>query len=192
MNIVARFRHVLARRPWLYWLSVLLLGGGLALVVARAAAGIEEARDAWGEPLDVYVAVIELAPGDPVADHVERRAAPAPVVPTAALTALPDGAVARQHVSFGEIVVEADVAPSAAPQALIPDGWAAVAVAEAVPSGARIGDDVRPVSGGVELAPAGVVVGYGEESVLVAVPAADAAAVAMAAASGELALLLEP
>jgi hypothetical protein len=192
MNVAARARHVLARRPWLYWATVLLLGIGVAVVVARAASGIEDARLAWGETQEVVVASADLEPGDALAGRVDRRSLPAPMVPDAAVTAVPAGAVARQRVAEGEVVVDADVAASAAPQALIPDEWAAVAVAEAVPTGARIGDEVRPVAGGVELAEEGLVVGQQGDVVLVAVPSTDAAAVALAATAGELALVLLP
>lgn len=192
MNVAARARHVLTRHPILYWLAVLLLGGGIAVVVAGAASGVEDARRAWGQPLEVMVATADLEPGDPLAGAVEQRAFPAPMVPAAAVTDVPAGAVARQRVATGEVVVDADLAPSNAPQSLIPEGWAAVAVAEAVPTGARIGDAVRPVSGGVELAEEGVVVGHHGDAVLVAVPDSDAAAVALAATTGELALVLVP
>ena len=75
-------------------------------------------------------------------------------------------------------LVAADVAATAGPRALIPDGWSAVAVAEAVPSGAVVGDPVVAVAGGVVLAAEGVVVGHAGEAVLVAVPTDDGAAVA--------------
>jgi hypothetical protein len=114
------------------------------------------------------------------------------MVPADAITRVVDGARARQHVSVGEILVAPDLAPSAAPQALIPPGWSAVAVAEAVPSGAAIGDTVAAVSGGVVLAAAGVVVGQRDDAVLVAVPDADAAAVAAASSAGDVSLLLRP
>jgi hypothetical protein len=192
MNVVARVRLVLARRPWLYWTAVALLGGGIAVTVAGATSGVEDARRAWGEPRGVLVATADLAPGDPLEGAVSRQARPTPMIPAAALAEAPAEAVARQHVAAGEIVVDRDVAPTAAPQALIPDGWAAVAVAEAVPSGVRIGDEVRPVAGGVELAASGVVVGHRGDAVLVAVPAADAAAVAHAASTGGLGLVITP
>ncbi len=100
--------------------------------------------------------------------------------------------MARQHIAAGETIVAADVAATDGPRSLVPDGWSAVAVAEAVPSGAAIGDPVVAAAGGVVLAGEGVVVGRSGEVVLVAVPAADAPAVAHAAATGELSLLLVP
>ena len=67
-----------------------------------------------------------------------------------------------------------------------------MAVAEAVPTGADLGDAVRAVADGVVLAADGVVVGRSEAAVLVAVPDDAAPAVATAASSGDLALLLVP
>ena len=84
-----------------------------------------------------------------------------------------------------------DVAATGGPQALIPEGWLAVAIAEPVPSGARVGDDVAVASGGVTLADEAVVVGVGAESVLVAVPSDAAAQVAQAASTGDVALLIK-
>ena len=62
MNPVARVRHVLARRPWLYWLAVLRLAATAGLVVADAAAGVEAARRSWGATRPVVVAVVDVAP----------------------------------------------------------------------------------------------------------------------------------
>jgi len=114
------------------------------------------------------------------------------MVPDGAVTEIAAGARARQHVSAGEILVAPDLVPSAAPQALIPPGWSAVAIAEAVPSGAAVGDDVAAASGGVVVAEEGIVVGQREDAVLVAVPDDAAAAVAAASAAGDVSLLLRP
>ena len=100
--------------------------------------------------------------------------------------------MARQHIAAGEAIVAADVAATAGPRSLVPDGWSAVAVAEAVPSGAVIGDPVVAVAGGIVLAAEGMVVGYAGEAVLVAVPDDEAPQVAHAATTGELSLLLAP
>jgi hypothetical protein len=192
MNVVARLRHVLARRPWLYWSGVLLVALAAAAVVAAATSRVDDARRAWGQPRRVVVATADLVPGDPLDDATELRTVPSPVAPATALERAAPGAVARQHVGAGEIVVAVDVAARDAPQALIPDGWSAVAVAEAVPTGADLGDAVRAVADGVVLAADGVVVGRSEAAVLVAVPDDAAPAVATAAAAGDLALLLVP
>jgi hypothetical protein len=192
MNPLARARHVLARRPWLYWAAVLVLAGAGGWAVAAAAAGADDARRAWGATRDVLVATDDLAPGDPLAGHVALRPRPAPAVSDAAVASVPPGATARQHVAAGEALVGLDIAPAGGPQALIPDEWVAVAVAEAVPVGAAVGDHVTPVSGGVVLAADGVVVGHAAEAVLVAVPDDDAPRVAAASSTGDLSLLLLP
>ena len=113
------------------------------------------------------------------------------MVPAGAVSDLPSTATARQRIAAGEIVMAHDVAADRRPAALIPDGWHAVPVAERVPSGAAIGDEVTAASGGVVLAGDGVVVGLLAEGVLVAVPADVAAQVAHTAVTGELTLMLE-
>ena len=192
MNPVARARHVLARRPWLYWSAVLALAALAGWTVAGAAAGVDDARRAWGATREVVVATEDLAPGEPLSGRVDVRPRPAPAVADAAVTSVPSGATARQHVAAGETVVAADVAATGGPQAFIPAGWVAVAVAEAVPVGAAIGDRVALVGGGVLLASEGTVVGRTTEALLVAVPAGDGPPVAHASSTGELALLLLP
>jgi hypothetical protein len=192
MNPVARARHVLARRPWLYWLAVLALAVTAGLVVADAAAGVEAARRSWGTTQPVVVATVDVGHGQLLADHVEIRMRPEPMVPAGAVAELPSTATARQRIAAGEIVVAHDVATTSGPQALIPDGWRAVPVGELVPSGAAVGDEVAAASGGIVLADEGVVVGLLADGVLVAVPATAAAQVAHAAVTGELTLMLEP
>jgi hypothetical protein len=192
MNPVARVRHVLARRPWLYWLAVLVLAATAGLVVADAAAGVEAARRSWGTTRPVVVAAVDVAPGQLLADHVEVRTRPEPMVPAGAVSELPPMATARQRVGAGEIVTAHDVSATPGPRALIPDGWRAVPVAELVPLGAAVGDEVTAASGGVVLADDGVVVAELADGVLVAVPADVAAQVAHASVTGELTLMLEP
>ena len=71
MNLVARLRRVLARRPWLYWTGVLLLALGVAATVASATATVDEARRAWGDTRRVVVATDDLVPGDLLAGVVD-------------------------------------------------------------------------------------------------------------------------
>ncbi len=185
-------RRLLAQRPWIYWAGVAGLALLVGVLVSQAAAGIEDAKAAWGEPRPVIVAVTDIAPGTPLAAATERRELPAPLVPQGAVGELDAGATSRQRIAAGEIVVNHDVAAVGGPQALTPDGWLAVSVAEPVPSGARTGDQVSVASGGVLLAPDGVVVGSVADAVLVAVPVDEAAQVAHAAATGDVALLVKP
>jgi hypothetical protein len=192
MNLVARVRHVLARRPWLYWLGVFVLAAIAGLIVADAAARVDAARRSWGVTRPVVVAVADVAPGEALDDLTEMQPLPEPMVPAEALSVLPAERTARQHIAAGEIVTAHDVAATAGPRSLIPDGWQAVPVAEPVPSGVAVGDDVAVASGGIVVADEGVVVGALADGVLVAVPADAAAQVAQAAATAELTLLLKP
>ena len=126
MNPVARARHVLARRPWLYWSAVLVLAAVAGWSVAAAAAGVDEARRAWGATRDVVVATDDLAPGRGAGRARRRATTPGagggrrrrrrrcPPAPPPASTSPP----ARS-------LVERDVAASGGPQALIPHGWVA-------------------------------------------------------------------
>jgi hypothetical protein len=192
MNPVARLRHVLARRPWLYWLGVLLLAAIAGLLVADAAARVDAARRAWGVTRPVVVAVADVAPGEILDGVTDAKDLPEPMVPDQALTELPARATARQRIAAGEIVTAHDVAPTAGPRSLIPDGWRAVPVAEPVASGAAVGDEVAVASGGIVVSDDGVVVGALVDGVLVAVPADVAAQVAQASATADVTLLLEP
>lgn len=192
MLILAPLRRLLARRPWLYWAVVAalaLLAGGL---VAQAAARVEAAKEAWGTTRAVVVAVVDIGPGDSLADATEVRRLPAPLVPVDGVEELDPAATARQRIATGEMIVTHDVAAIAGPQALLAAGWLAVAVAEPVPSGAGPGDEVSVASGGVVLAGDAVVVGTNGESLLIGVPAAAAAQVAQAAATGDVAVLIKP
>jgi hypothetical protein len=192
MHPVARLRHVLARRPWLYWLAVLALAGAAGLVVADAAAGVDAARRSWGTTRQVLVTAVDVAPGETLSGRVAVRSVPEPMIPPDALEDVAPTAIARQRLAAGEMVMAHDVAATGGPQALIPDGWRAVAVAELVPSGAAAGDAVSVASGGILVTDHGMVVGDLPEGVLVAVPADVAAPIAHAAVAGDLTLLLEP
>ena len=192
MSIAARLRLTLARSPWLYWAIVAVLAATAGLFVMRAAASVDAARESWGKARPVFVASQAIEPGAPLHGVVERRHLPSPMVPADAVTELSPEAVARQHIASGEVIVTHDVSPTAAPQTLIPSGWLAVAVAEPVASGAAIGDYVAVATGGVVVAADGTIVGLSGEALLVAVPADEAPQVAQAAASGDVAVLIQP
>ncbi len=101
MNPVARVRHVLARRPWLYWLAVAVLAAIAGLVVADAASRVDGARRAWGTTRPVVVATVDVAPGTALDGVSEVRQLPAPMVPDGAVTELPAAATARQRLAAG-------------------------------------------------------------------------------------------
>lgn len=192
MAVLAQLRRLLARRPWLYWAAVGALALLVGVLVSRATAQVEAAKRAWGETRGVVVAIVEIQPGQPLAGATRRQPFPAPMVPDGAISELEPGATATQRIGVGEIVIAHDAGATSGPQVLIPDAWLAVSVAERVPTGVRTGDDVGVASAGVVLASDAVVVGRAGESVLVAVPAAEAPQVAQASSSGDVALLIKP
>jgi hypothetical protein len=192
MSLAARLRLGLARSPWLYWAIVAALAGAAGLLVLRAASGVDAARESWGETRHVLVARQTIEQGAPLDGSVSTREVPSPVVPVDAVSDLDAEAVARQRIATGEIVVAHDVSPSAAPQSLIPAGWLAVAVSEPVASGAAVGDTVSVATGGIVVASDGLIVGVVGEALLVAVPADEAAQVAQAASTGDVAVLIRP
>ena len=67
-----------------------------------------------------------------------------------------------------------------------------VAVAEPVASGAAVGDAVSVAAGGIVVSADGLIVGVAGEALLVAVPADEAAQVAQAASTGDVAVLIRP
>jgi hypothetical protein len=184
-------RRAVARHRWWYRAAVLATAVGAAATTLDRLDSVDAARAEWGRTRDVLVATSAAAAGDPLT--VEVRAVPAAVVPAAAVDPA-DGAerlVARQRVTAGEIVTEADVAPDG-PLGLVPRGWVAVAVVESPPSGAAPGERVQLASDGMIINDTAVVVGHTDDATLVAVPEAGAALVPLAAATGSLALLRVP
>jgi hypothetical protein len=127
----------------------------------------------------VWVATSAAAPGEPLV--VEARDYPLAVVPAGALERAPVGAVARQHVAAGEVIVSADADPLGT-AGLIPAGWVAVPVPQRG-SSLVAGDAVATFANGQRLGD-GVVVGRDDEQVLVAVPIDVAAAVTQATPGG--------
>ena len=188
----ARTRQVLARSPWILWAVIAALAVAAAALAMSAMQRIDDARAAWGDSRAVVVAATDIAPGAALAGLTRVEHLPGPLLPPAALGVVDPDAIARQAISAGEVVVAHDVAAADGPRALIPRGWLAVPVAEPVPSGAGPGDAVVVASGGVALAPDAVVVAADATRVLVAVPADAAPAVAEAAASAGVVLLLQP
>ena len=133
MNPVARARHVLARRPWLYW-SVVARPRRAAPAGRSPPPRPASTRPAGrgARPATCVVATDDLRParrspaGSPC-DHAphrrcrrRRRDVGARRTPSPASTSPP------ARCSSAD-----DVAADGGPQALIPDGWLAVAVAEA-------------------------------------------------------------
>lgn len=201
MRTSVRVRVELARRPWLFWTVVAAAAIAVAASALSLVEQVERRRDAWGTTTRVLVTTGDAEPGDPLGAVAAWSELPLAVVPPDALLERTgdsrDGsrldATVRQRLGPGEVVTAHDVAPGTGPQALVPAGWLAVPLAEAVDSTAVVGDEVVVAGGGAVLSDEGVVVHHGDGVVLVAVPADAAAAVAGARdTAGGVALLLRP
>lgn len=175
MHQLAWVRLMVARHPWTYWLVIAVLAGAVGLNAARAVAGVDAARRSWGQQQSVWTATVAIEPGQPLT--AERRAFPRAVVPVAAVRNVPRGAVARQHLSAGEIVTDADVAASGT-AALVPQGWVAFGVPVSVDHFA-IGDHVDVYSADQRVA-TGLVVDVGESEVMIAIASGSAPAMSTA------------
>lgn len=186
---LARIRYELARRPWVRWIAVL----SLALIAGRAAYGeveqLRTARDEWGDRRTVLAATTSTAPGDVI--RVRRIEVPAHVPPAGAVTELPPGSQAVRHLVAGEIVVADDLVLHDGPTAGAEPGTAVVGIPAhdvAAPGGTR----VSVVADGLVLSESGTVLTANGETQLVAVPRADAAAVADAVRRGTASLVYLP
>ncbi len=171
MRYLARFRLLLARRPWVYWLAIGLL---LALTwagVHGAVAAADARRAEWGTTVTVWVAVEAHAGGSPWA--VEARDYPAAMVPDNAVIALPEG-LAGRVVGVGEIITTADLADAAGP----PATWVGLALPAANAPALHTGDPVAVFGNGAPLCDgvAGTVTADGLEVFLPPECAAAAAA----------------
>jgi len=193
-SVAVRWRRLVARRPWIYWVVIAGLACTGAASVHQRIENLEAARRQWGDTRRVLIAAVDVNAGAPiVADVVD---VPLVLVPSGALD--PDDAgsaiIARHALRPGDVLTDLDVgrAGTAGPLALVPEGWLAVAVIESPASGAQPGDRVVVASEGVVLAPEAIVIGHHDEATLVAVPAVIAPLLPAAAAEGALALLLRP
>lgn len=179
MHAVARLRLLLVRHPWVWWVAVAATAAVIGVSVAGAVRRLDGQRRSWGETRTVWVATAAAAPGEPLV--VETRSYPAAMVSAAAVTDEPIGALARQRVAVGEVVVTEDLDVGGTP-GLVPAGWVAVPVAQRA-AVVRVGDAVAAFADGRRLAD-GVVVAVDQEQVVVAVDAGVAADVARAVPGG--------
>ena len=176
-------RLALARRPWIRWLAIIgvsVLAGWLVLGQLRS---LDAAREAWTDQATVFVAAHDHAPGDPVT--VEERRLPIAAVPASAVDASPDGELARQNISVGEIVTIADLAGDTGPAGAADDGEVVVPIADPLLTGAMstlsVGLNVAVHSEGVVLAERARIVAIDADIVFVALDPGDATGVSAAA-----------
>jgi hypothetical protein len=187
VHILARVRSIVARHPWMYWLAVATLAAIVTIGVVHAMARVDAARRSWGTQHAVWTATDEVDPGQPIA--AELREVPTAVVPVGAVDSSPVGAIARQHISAGEIVTNTDVALDGA-AGLIPVGWVAFAVPESV-AHFSVGDHVNVYTPD-RLISDGVVVDVSDSDAMVAIAADAAPAMASALQADAVTIALTP
>jgi translation initiation factor IF-2 len=190
MHVAVRARHVLARRPWIYWLCVAGLAAIVAVAVDDRLDAIEQERSRWGATRTVLVADGALEAGDSV---VARRVElPLAALPDATLSELTPDARMRQRATDGEVLTSFDVTsrPGAAGRA--DAGEVVVAVSDPLARNVVIATNVQIVADGLVLADSGEVVEVVDEVVFVAVDERDGPIVAAAAQQGIAALVYLP
>ena len=167
---------------------------GLAVAAAVATHGyiarLDTERRAWGTTREVWVAVGDVAAGQPV--RASTTEVPAALVPPGAVTEPPDDAVARQRVTAGEIVVDADLTAAPGPAALAGPDTVVVGLVDPLARNAAIGLHVQIAAEGVVLTETGEIVGLSDDVILVAVAARDGPIVASAAHAGLASVLFLP
>jgi len=190
MQLAARARLFLARRPWVYWLAVAMLALGVAAGVQDRLRAVDEARDRWSTVRAVAVADHDHQPGDALA--TSSVVLPVAAIPPNALDQVTAGDRARQRIGRGEIVVAVDVIPPAGPAAGADTGTLVVPIVDPLARGVRIGLPVQIVAEGLVLADNATVVEVIDEVVFVSVDPNDAHLVAAAARGDTASLVFVP
>ena len=187
MQLLARLRLLLARRPWIYWLAVAIAAVAVGVATARTLAGIDAARLAWGRQQTVWIATAATEPGQQIV--AERREVPQAVVPIGAVDREPSSMIARQRMSVGEIVTADDVAVGGT-AGLIPAGW--VAFPLPVAGGQFVAGDHVVVYSGDQRLTGGMVVFRDDSDVMVAVPESAGASMATGLLANSVTVALTP
>jgi hypothetical protein len=194
MHIAVTMRRVVARHPWVYWLTCLVLALAVAALVNRQVSALDATRREWGTTRRVLVAVADHQPGEPL--RAEPRPMPIALVPEGAVLDADAGAhldeIVRQRVTSGEVVVSADLAPPNGPAALAAHGTMVVGIVDLLARDVRIGLAVQIVAEGVVLADDARIVAVADDVVFVAVQARTAPMVAAAAHDATASLVFVP
>jgi Flp pilus assembly protein CpaB len=195
MRLPRRLRLLLATRPLVYWTLTIALAAGTASLVQRATADAAEARRRWGDTRPTLVATRAVATGEQLGPaNAAVRDMPAALRPAGALDALPpdpapavDAPLAPGEIITGARLGRGQRSPTAG---LLPDGGRGVAVK--VPDGLPLqsGDHVDVIGAAGVVARRSRVVGVDAGTVVLAVAAEEAPAVARAAADGDAVVVL--
>ncbi|MGI9643783.1 MAG: hypothetical protein ACR2O6_00570, partial [Ilumatobacteraceae bacterium] len=144
----------------------------------------------WAERRAVVVAALDHRAGDELVWRTVE--VPLVAVPPSAVDDVEPGALARQRIGLGEVVVSADVAAPAGPAAGAEPGTVVVPIVDAFARDARIGLAVQVVAEGLVLADEARIVAVHDDVTFVATRAIEAPAVAAAARQGNASILFLP
>jgi len=171
-----------ARRPWIRWLAVGMVAAAAGVSVHTQLQSVDDARAQWANRERVAISTTSVSAGDAL--MWEWRSIPALAVPDGVARSIPSGAVARQRVGTGEIIVGADLTVGDGPAAGAAAGHMVVPVSDPLVTDPPVGLDVAIYSDGSVLAADARIVQVEGSVVFVEVPAAAAPMVAAAAQTG--------
>lgn len=179
MLLLSRLRLALARRPWLYWVSVALCASLVWLTLSAKHADLDHQRRQWGETRRVWVAAADIAPGELV--NSVARDYPAAMVPASAIGDEPKEAIAATRIAAGEVLVDSDL--DAAAQRSLPSNWVVFALPRDHTPALETGVAVAVFGSGQRWCD-GIVVAVGDNDLDVGVPPECADSVSVQVASG--------
>ena len=182
MLLLSRLRLALARRPWVYWLFVACCAAIVWSTLAANQAKLDDQRRRWGETRRVWIASVDIAPGDVV--RSVARDYPIAMVAESALNEQPVRVIATTSISAGEVLVAADIDEAAN---VLPPDWVVFALASNDTPMLHEGNAVAVFGSGQRWCD-GVVVAFGDDTIDVGVPSTCADAVSVQVASGTLVL----
>jgi hypothetical protein len=204
LHFAVRLRRLLARRPWIRWLAIVVCAGAAGVGLQGKVAALDEAKAQWDGGTLVFVLRHDVAAGDQIrpSDVAERFVAP-DIVPGGAAASFDQTVIARHAMGRGEIITGTHVGRAGGPAGLLRPGSVGVAVALPVGSSVplAVGDRVGVVIGldplGLSTAQVttgvvaeGEIVDVSSESAVVGIESSTAAQVATAAAGGRVTLIL--
>lgn len=182
MPSLGHLRASVARHPLARWAIIGALGAVAAWLVVDRFDAADAARREWGDTVTVAIADRDHRPGEPL--HTRRVERPVVAVPGAAVDDVPEHAQARQFLSAGAVVEEADIATIGGPAAGAARGTAVVAIPMLGQSSAVAGTSVDVVADGLVLATDAEIVAAESDTLFVSVERRAAPSVAAAAQSG--------
>lgn len=182
MLLLPRLRLALARRPWIYWLFVAGCAAIVWSTLTASQAELADQRRRWGETRRVWVAAVDIAPGDLM--RSVARDYPIAMVTSRAIDDEPIGVIATTSIAAGEVLVQSDIDGTADN---LPPDWVVFALERDDTPALHPGSTVVVFGSGQRWCD-GVVVVVNDEAVEIGVPPTCADAVSVQVAGGMVVL----